>query len=221
MEQLHPRGPTASVSMCTVQRRLARQGVSSRACVRRRILMSSRVRRHSLLPVRAVFTLSLVVALVLAASSSRADKPEPALAFLAGSSVFFAGFAVGGVLLGTSNGNNDGRNNAGWLAIDAGFSLAPLVSHAVVGEWTRALVFTAPPVAVFGGSATLLAIHPATIERGELADQRFMWALFGIGLLSSIVGVVDACMAKGRARDVAIAPVLGPGQVGLRIGGVL
>jgi hypothetical protein len=170
--------------------------------------------------VRTLCTLNLLVALVLVVSSSRAEKPEPAVGFLAGSSVFFAGFAVGGVLLGTSNGN-DVQDNAGWLTIEAGFSLAPLVSHALVGEWTRALVFTAPPVAVFGGSAALLAIHPSTIERGELSDQRVMWSLFGVGLLSSVVGLVDAGLAKGRARDVAIAPLVGPGQVGLRVGGIL
>jgi hypothetical protein len=170
--------------------------------------------------VRTLCTLNLIAVLALVACSSRADEPEPALGFLAGSSLFLAGFAVGGVLIGTSNGN-DFQNNAGWLTIDAGFSLAPLVSHALVGEWTRALVFTAPPVAVSAGSATLLAIHPATIEHGELSDQRVMWSLFGIGLLSSVVGVVDAGLAKGRAREVAIAPLIGPGHVGLRIGGIL
>jgi hypothetical protein len=154
----------------------------------------------------------------LATSPARADKP--ALAFLAGASVFLAGFAAGGVLTTTGNAN-DAQNNAGWLTMEAGFALAPIASHAVTGEWTRALAFAAPPAASLAGTATLFAMHPATIVHGELAEQRVMWSLFGLGVLSSILGVVDATFADRRARAITVAPVLGSGQVGFGVGGTL
>ena len=116
---------------------------------------------------------------------------------------------------------SDAQNDAGWLTFEAGFALAPLASHAVAEEWTRGLAFAALPAAGLGGTATLLAMHPATIVHGELAEQRVMWSLFGLGVLSSILGVVDATFANRRARAVTVAPVLGSGQVGLGVGGAL
>jgi hypothetical protein len=180
--------------------------------------MSSAVRRRRLWRVRLRCTLALLAAFALATSPARADKPG--LAFLAGASVFLAGFAAGGVLTATGNAN-DGQNDAGWLTIEAGFALAPLASHAVAEEWTRGLVFAAPPAAGLAGTATLLAMHPATIVHGELADQRVMWSLFGLGVLSSILGVVDATFADRRARAVTVAPLLGSGLLGLGVGGIL
>jgi hypothetical protein len=180
--------------------------------------MSSAARRRSLARVRLLCTLALMTASALATSPARADKPG--LAFLAGASVFLAGFAAGSVLTATGN-TNDAQNNAGWLTIEAGFALAPIASHAVAEEWTRGLVFTAPPAAALAGTATLFALHPATIEHGELAEQRVMWSLFGLGVFSSILGVVDSTFADRRARAVTVAPLLGSGQVGLRVGGTL
>jgi hypothetical protein len=168
--------------------------------------------------VRPLCTLALLSGLLLAASPARADKP--ALAFLAGASVLLAGFAVGGVLTATGNAN-DAQNNAGWLTMEAGFTLAPFASHAVTEEWTRALLFTAPPAATLAGTATIFAMNPSTIEHGELAEQRVMWSLFGVGLFSCVLGVVDSTFADKRRRAVAIRPVFGSGQVGLRVGGAL
>ncbi|MDP9000842.1 MAG: hypothetical protein M3O46_12105 [Myxococcota bacterium] len=189
------------------------------------------MRHRSLLRVRALFVLSSIMALVFVAPLSWADDRPPELGFLVGASTFVAAFVVGGMLATTSHGN-DAQENAGWLTMEGGFVMAPIASHAVMGEWTRAVVFGAPPAAAFAGSATLLGIHPATIERGELADQRVIWSLFGSGLLLGLVGVVDAALAQqrvGRGTSTAhstphaklsidIVPVLGSGQFGLRVG---
>jgi hypothetical protein len=161
-----------------------------------------------------------MAALMLVAHASRADKPEPALAFFAGASVLLAGFAVGGTLLATSHANET-RDNVGWLTIEATFAAAPLVSHALGGEWGRAAVFSAPPVAALGGTAALLAIDSGAIGHGELVEQRVLWSLFGIGLFSAAIGVVDSTFAGKRLGAVALAPVIGAGQVGVKVGGTL
>lgn len=183
---------------------------------------------------RPLFGLTSITALMLVAAPSWADEPAPALGFLVGASTFVAGFVVGGILATTGSGN-DAQENAGWLTMEAGFAIAPIASHAVTGEWTRALVFGAPPAAAFAGSATLLGKHPATIEHGELADQRLIWSLFGSAVLVGLVGVVDAALAQRRAGarsspahatasarlSFDVVPVLGSGQIGLRVGASL
>ena len=135
--------------------------------------------------------------------------------------MFLAGFAVGSVLVATSN-YSDSQTNAGWLTMDAGFALAPFASHALTGEWTRAFWFSGVPSACLAGSVTLIGIHPATILHGTLEDQRAAWSFFGGGLLSGLVGVVDSAFVAHRARRaLALAPLPGPGQIGLEIGAEL
>ena len=139
------------------------------------------------------------------------------MAFVSGTSVFVAGFAAGGALLGT-NAASSLQANAGWLTIEAGFTLAPLVSHAVAGQSTRGLWFAAPPAAAWGGTLALFEIDPGTIEHGAIDEQRILWSLFGVALLSSVAGVVDAVAGAEHTSDVAIAPLVGPGRVGFSVG---
>jgi hypothetical protein len=163
--------------------------------------------------------------LMLLAPVAHAETSEPSLAFVAGASVFLAGFAVGAVIVATSA-SDSSQTNAGWLTMQSAFALAPFTSHALSGEWTRAGLFTAIPAACLAGSATLIAAHPTTIVGGELEDQRVIWSLFGVGLLSSLVGVVDSALADKRSREsarrsVAFTPIVGARHVGLGLGGVL
>jgi hypothetical protein len=154
------------------------------------------------------------------APDSRAEEPEPVVAFLTGASVLFAGFAVGAVVL-AAGGGGDAANNAGWMTTEAGFVLAPVASHVVVGEWQRALAFGATPAATMGGTGVLLAMHPSAIAHGELAEQRVLWSLFGLGLLSSAVGVVDSALWHTRHTTVTAAPIVGSDQFGLELRGTL
>lgn len=163
--------------------------------------------------------------LMLRAPASHAETSTPSLAFVAGASLFLAGFAVGGVLVATSRSDN-GQTDAGWLTMQTAFALAPLTSHALSEEWTRAGLFAAIPFACLAGSATLIAAHPMTIQDGELEDQRVIWSLFGVGLLSAVVGVVDSAFADKRSgasgrRSLALTPILGPGHVGVGLGAAL
>jgi hypothetical protein len=182
-----------------------------------KILCELQMRRRTLLLVRSLCAATLTLALVFNAPTSWANEPEPARALFAGAFVFVTGFTVGGVLLATSN-KSDVQNNIGWLTIEGAFASGPLVAHAFTGEWARALAFTAPPAAALAGTAALFAMSPAAIDHGALEEQRVLWALFGIGLFSSAVGVVDSAFADRRARAIAVAPVFGAGQVGVRIG---
>lgn len=154
---------------------------------------------------------------MLTAPAAHADKPDPARAIFAGAFMFVAGFTAGGVIVATSKDSNV-QNNVGWLTIEGAFTAAPLVAHAFAEEWTRAIVFSAPPAAALAGTAGLFAMSPGTIEHGSLEEQRVLWTLFAVGLLSGAVGVIDSAFADKRVKSIAIAPVFGSGQAGLRIG---
>jgi len=171
--------------------------------------------------VRLLLAFPLTLALVLAVPAARAGEPEAATrSVFAGAFAFVAGFTAGGVLVATGRGS-DVQNNAGWLTIEGAFVAAPLVAHAFAGEWARAAIFAAPPAAAMAGTAGLFAMNAGAIEHGSLEEQRVLWSLFGVGLFSGTVGVIDCAFADKRARSVAIAPMFAPGQIGLRLGGTL
>jgi hypothetical protein len=184
------------------------------------------VRGRSLAPVRRVrrssrlCALAAIVAQVLASSPSRAEKPEPAIAFLTGASVLLAGFAAGGLLLGTSP-SDDARTSAGWVAIEAGFVLAPLVSHGVEGEWARGAAFAAPPAAMLAGTAVIIGVDPSGIDHGRIGARLPAWSFLTVGLVTGIAGVIDSAFADTRARSVSraflVTPTAAPGQLGLRL----
>jgi hypothetical protein len=169
----------------------------------------------------AIPLVALAVVLLLAAPA-RAEKPDPVLAFLAGATPAFAGFAVGGVLLGTSN-DSAAANRAGWLVMEGGFALAPLAAHGVAGEWGRGVLFAAAPTAMFASTAGLFAYSPNAVGHGTLEVQRVLWAFFGVGVFSSAVGVVDAAFAPERQarRTLYLTPTAGIGGAGLTLEGTL
>ena len=175
--------------------------------------------RYSLASVRAprVVVPLILVASLAVAGPAHAD-PDPGAGLVAGAAVLLLGFAVGGTVVATANGAN-GPTNAGWLVIESGFTLAPLTAHAAVGQWGRGLAFAAPPAAMLGGTAALFDYSPGTVLHGTLPQQRVLWGLFGLGLLSSVVGMVDVTLSTPKIGPVAIAPSFGPGAAGLEVGG--
>jgi hypothetical protein len=170
--------------------------------------------------VRVFGTFALASALLLLPAASRAEAPDPGAAIVIGASVFIIGFTAGGLLVATANARNE-QDNAGWLTMQSGFALAPLAAHAAVGEGWRGLAFSAPPVAAIGCTEALFQHDPGTLLHGSLPEQRILWAAFTFGLLSGTAGLVDAGFAAARAAKVALLPVVGPGHVGLALGGVL
>lgn len=173
-------------------------------------------------PVKLFQAGSALAAMVLATSPASAAEPDGGLAFVAGAAAFVASFTVGSLLLATSN-DGAAQGNAGWLTIESGFVIAPIASHALVGEWTRGLVFAGAPAAALAGTATLFDLEPSTIVHGSLPQQRVLWSLFVAGLLSGSAGVVDAALASGRrrARPVTLMPTVAHGQIGIQVGGAL
>jgi len=164
-----------------------------------------------------------VAVLCLAPGSARAEQtqsPDTTLAFVAGAFVMAAGFMVGSVLLAT-NTDNRTADNAGWLTMNGGFTVAPIASHAVVGEWGRGLAFAAAPAAAMGGTAALFQVDSGTVVHGSLPEQRVLWSFFLAGLFSGTAGVVDAALARGRTAPVTVAPMIGAGHLGLSVGGTL
>jgi hypothetical protein len=165
---------------------------------------------------------SLVLPAILVASfvalPARADEPDPAVAVALGGATLLAGFAVGGTLTAMSPGSA-GRTEGGWFAIESAFSMAPLVSHGLVGEWGRGAVLAAIPAATTLATVPIFLTNDASVEHGTLPQQRVMWGLFCAGLAASMAGVIDTAFAPGRS--VHIAPVLGAGQAALTVGGAL
>jgi len=163
---------------------------------------------------------SVALAVLFPVRPARAAEPDPGAALFSGAALNLAGFVVGGALLATSHGGA-AQNNAGWLSMEGAFTLSPVVAHGVVGEWWRGAAFAAVPGAALAVTAGMFASDGTAVERGELPEQRWMWGLYGVGLFASAAGIVDAMFAPARALPVRVAPVLGAGQVGLRIGGTL
>jgi len=160
---------------------------------------------------------ALAVAM-LSSPRAHADEADAASGMAVGAATLVAGFAVGGTLMATSN-DAASPNAAGWFALESGFALAPLTAHAVVGEWKRGALFSALPAATTLGTIPVFLTNPTAVDHGSLPQQRWMWGLFGVGLFSAAVGVLDVAFAPGRA--VQVVPAMGPGSAGLTLGGAL
>jgi hypothetical protein len=177
--------------------------------------------RYSLASVRAR---RLVVFLVAGAALTPARPARAGIGLgtglVTGAAVLLLGFTVGSTMVATAAGAN-GQTNTGWLLIESGFTVAPFAAHAALGQWSRGLAFAAPPTAALGGTAALFDDSPGTVLHGSLPEQRVMWGLFGLGLVSSIVGVIDVAFAAPKVGPVALAPAFGPGAEGLALGGEL
>jgi len=169
---------------------------------------------------RRTFACALAFAAACAPRPARAAEPDGAIAFFTGAVTQVAAFTAGGAILGTS-GKDRQIDNAGWLTIHAGLTLAPLAAHGVAGEWARGAAFAAVPAAMLGSTGALFALEPGAVEHGTLPQQRVLWGLFGIGLASSLAGVIDAAFAGDRARALVLEPRLSAGEVGLAVRGAL
>jgi len=170
--------------------------------------------------VRALLLLAAVVTLLARAAPARAEGPDPAPALVAGAALLLVGFTVGATLVATAEGRN-APENTGWMVMESGMTLAPLTAHALTGAWARGLAFTAVPVATEGGTLALFESDPGTIIHGSLPEQRVMWALFGVGLVSSLVGVADVAWSGPHVGPIAVAPALGRDRAGLQLEGNL
>jgi hypothetical protein len=184
------------------------------------------MRSSAWLAALAALLASSFVSLPRALAQDREAEPEPepdrTLAFVVGMTTVFAGFTLGGTMIAAA-GDDPAKTNAGWLVMQSGYALAPFTAHAVNGEWARGAVFSAIPTVCIGGTVPVLVEqHAGPVDHGSIEEQRVMWSFFGVGLIASAVGIVDAVLPRGRsAHALRLVPDVGAKHAGLVFGGAL
>jgi hypothetical protein len=178
-------------------------------------------------PPLAAAAAAAAAALLFSAAPARAEGPDAGLAVLVGGATIFAGFAVGATFIATSSDQgtptdlSNAKTQAGWWLMESGFVLAPITSHAVVGEWGRGALWASLPAATTLGTIPVFVEKPGAVQHGSLEEQRVMWGCFVGGLGLATASVIDAAFAPGRAAAVHVAPMVGAATAGLLVGGAL
>lgn len=165
-----------------------------------------------------------------AAPAAPAEAPPAELAMMAGAGAAMIPITLGAVL--TSSGTTDAAKDRGLAVVGAGFAIAPLVSHMVLGEWKRAAIFTAVPVLSEVGMIALFSSRSDAVFHGTELSRTTFGTLMCFDAFFSVLGVVDAALAssqnpKGRwgfgsrGRGVLVSPTVTAGRFGITVGGAL
>jgi hypothetical protein len=176
---------------------------------------------------RGRFAGGLVVAASLTAAPARAEEPDPSIAVVVGAATLVAGFTAGGALMATTahpnpagdSPSDNGKNIAGWFAMESGFVLAPLLAHGIEGEWARGGLVAAIPAATTVATIPIFLMTPGAVDQATIPQERWMLGLFCAGLAASVGGIVDAAFAPGRT--IHLVPSIGPSSAGMVLGGEL
>jgi hypothetical protein len=165
------------------------------------------------------------IVLVALSGTALVEPPPPTdtanqktRALVVGAAIDAVTFAVGVALVGTDTAGFD-QARAGWITCSAGFTIAPFVAHAMVGEWLRGAAFSAVPLATTIGNAVVLGSATSqTIDVTPLnQDQRFIVLFTSIGMLGSVIGLLDVALFK--PAKVHVAPNISQHGGGFVIGG--
>ncbi|HKQ68181.1 MAG TPA: hypothetical protein VJT73_02520 [Polyangiaceae bacterium] len=174
----------------------------------------------------ALMRLLAVAFLLLISKAARADEVAPAeptqvtFAMMAGAGTALAAFAAGSTVVATADSHRG--KNAGVFISQAGFIAAPLLSHAIVGEYSRGLYFSLAPIASTFVLAALLDVRPRTTTEGSLGFQYEFAIPIAVSIFSTVIGVVDTSLAGQRAsRKPAVAPLAIDRGFGLAVRGAL
>ncbi len=151
---------------------------------------------------------------------ARETSTKTAWAFAIGAAIDAVSFAVGVALIGSDQAGFD-QARAGWLTCSAGFTVAPFVAHAIMGQWLRGAAFSAVPLAGTIGNAIVLSSSTQTIDQTPLKqDQRLIVVFTSVGLLGSVIGLVDVALFKPtKTRGVRITPTISQTGAGFVVGG--
>jgi hypothetical protein len=173
----------------------------------------------------------------LAESSEARDSAldgRTTIAFVTGSLLAAVPFGIGATI--TSSSHEIETNNAGVITLQSGFLVAPMVSHAIVGEWGRGAIFSILPALSSAGMAALLASTPTAVTHTTLETQRYFYLLVTGSVVGGTIGVVDSLRAPARERarerererlrergssSLWIAPILDSRTWGIGLGGFL
>jgi hypothetical protein len=145
-------------------------------------------------------------------------RPSVAWSVAAGLVTALVPMAIGGSLMPSGD---DALMHAGLYTIQAGFMLAPLVSHAVAGEWGRGALFMIPGVVAEAGMIGVLSAFPDVASQGE-PISRVPFAIFlGLSIAGAGAGIIDSFLGGERwdRLHLTLTPTGGPHQLGLALGG--
>ncbi len=195
------------------------------------------MRRH------ASFALAVLLAALASARSAAAappDAPDPqerepdvTIALVSGVATAMLPIALGAIHTSSEPVKDYGARNVGFAVAGVGPALAPIVAHAVLGEWKRAAAFGAVPVASEIAISAFLQAYPAGVFNGTVGSRTTFGILYTADLLGAAVGLVDVMMAPERARErrasasrsrgigLTLVPSVGPGHAGIVLGGAL
>ena len=153
-------------------------------------------------------------------------QPKIGWAIFGGAATALVPMAIGGAFFSGTYDTTVRRDAT--LGMLTGLALAPIVSHLVVREWSRAAIFGAIPTAALVGAAVLLELSPTANLYGTRGERLSFGLLLAFSTLSSGVGLADTYAAGQRAaakrRRAAIPalplPFATRGGGGLTIGGL-
>lgn len=152
------------------------------------------------------------------AAGASLDERRPA-AFVVGAVTLLVPLALGANMM-TLGGIDPKR--AGWYACHAGFVLAPMAAHGVMGEWGRGALFSLVPLAPLGVSVGIVESNPRVLSGGKASARGGLELMLSAGFLASGVGVVDALFAGDRARRrLHVTPIASADFGGVYVSGVL
>ncbi len=193
---------------------------------------------------RRAACLALVLLLLAAADPGSAaaagpDPPDPprgdppvTLALVAGMATAIVPLVLGALHTASASVNTDGPRDVGYAVGGVGPVLAPIVAHAVLGEWKRAAFFGAIPLAGEVGVCALIAAQPDAVFHGTTLSRTSFAVFYSLDIFGAALGLVDVMMARERlgggavrsakgAPSFVLAPSVGRGHAGLVLGGSL
>lgn len=157
----------------------------------------------------------------------RRGRPSVTWSVIAGLATAIVPMAIGGSLMPFDDayrcfGADINCKHVGLYVMQAGFLLAPLVSHGVAGEWGRGALFAIPGVIAEAGMAAVLSAAPDVASQGQVESRVPFAILLGLSVAGAGAGIIDTFMAGDRwdrRHRLTLAPSLGPRQGGLTLGG--
>jgi hypothetical protein len=191
---------------------------------------------------RALFVSLALLLPALAEGSAAAAETDPPegpraeppimVALVAGMATAIVPLVLGGLhTAAAANAVTDGPRNVGYAVGGVGPALAPIVAHAVLGEWGRAAAFGAVPVASEIAVCALVTAVPDGVFHGTTLSRTGFALLYSADLFGAAVGLVDVMLARDRLRArgrkaaglsaFTLAPSGGRGHAGLVLGGSL
>lgn len=147
------------------------------------------------------------------------DHTKRTWALVIGIAIDTVSFAIGVATLGNDQLAGD-QARAGWITCSAGFTVAPFVAHAIVGQWLRGAALSAVPLAGVIGNAIVLGANPNVDQMPLNPDQRLVYAFTTAGLLGSFIGLLDVALYKpSKPRAVHVSPSISRAGGGFVVGG--